>query len=310
MRKLLHLWRDRPSIAGLLLCLGVLLAFAPDLYLPMLMRAFLWQWCALSVLMTGWNLVLRRWWTAAAFLGCAALALIPPARILTAPVVPEGSMHLLRVAQINVLQNNTKYNAVVREALSSHADLISFQEVDPTWAAVLDQGLAEELPFRRTVAGTDRYGIALYSKFPFVSAEIVDLHGRPAVRATIQVEDILLQLLCVHTSSPGSYASFRQRNAQLRRIEQMVGDTRGPVLLLGDLNTVSWDDAFHTFIRRSGLREAAEGPLATWPTAFGRSLIPLDHILVAPALGITGLSTLRIPGSDHQGLVADIRARP
>lgn len=310
MMKLRYLWRDRPVIAGLLLCFGAFLAFAPDLYLPMLMRAFMWQWCAFSVLMTGWNLVLRRWWTAAAFLGCAALAMIPPSGTLTAPTVPEGSAHLLRVAQINVLQTNTKYNEVVREALSSHADLISFQEVDPTWAAVLDQGLAEALPYRRTVAGTDRYGIALYSKYPFASAEIVDLQGRPAVHATIHVGDTLLELLCVHTSSPGSYTSFRQRNAQLRQLEQLVADAQGPVLLFGDLNTVSWDDAFHSFMHRSGLRESAEGPLATWPTAFGRSLIPLDHILVPPTLGITGLSTVRIPGSDHQGLVADIRARP
>lgn len=309
MRPWSVLRKDGPLPALLVVGFAAVLCYAPDLFLPMLLRAFLWQWVWLFLLMVAWNLVLRRWWSSAAFLCGAVLAYWPTSGLLKDTPVPAEAGHVLRIAQMNILQENKRYPEVIREALASHADVISFQEVDPTWAGVLDQGLVEDMPYRRTVAGTDRYGIALYSKMPFLQAEVLDLEGRPAVRAVLDTPAGPLALICVHTSSPGSLAGFRQRQAQLARIAQLAAGISEPLVVIGDLNTVSWDDAFLKLCRSTGLREPMEAPRATWPTAFGRSLIPLDHILTSSQLGLTDLVPMRIPGSDHRGLVAHVRSR-
>jgi endonuclease/exonuclease/phosphatase (EEP) superfamily protein YafD len=164
-------------------------------------------------------------------------------------------------------------------------------------------------PYHRLMAGTNCYGIALFSKLPFEQAQVLDLLERPMVEAVVRTVHGPVRVLCVHATSPGSYWHFRQRNAQLERLAGLINASTLPTVLVGDLNTVTWDHALGRLCRRAGLHEHPECTNATWPSLAGMALIPLDHVLVTAQLHVSSLDSFRIAGSDHRGLMAVINLR-
>jgi endonuclease/exonuclease/phosphatase (EEP) superfamily protein YafD len=310
IKKLFSWWADGPVAAGVLLAGGVVLAFAPDLFLTMLARAFLWQWALGFVVIALWNLHGRRWWTVSAAMSSAVITLWPPLATTQQAMVATNDAPMLRIAQMNVFQPNQDHDRVLSAALRSGADVISFQEVSPEWARVLEEGLRVTYPYHRTMSGMNCYGIALFSRIPFEEAAVRPLCSHPMVDAVVRTADGPVRVLSVHASSPGDYKSFRERNAQLEQLAQLINDSTLPTVLIGDLNTVSWDHAFRRLCRRADLREHSEGTTATWPSVAGMALIPLDHVLVSPELCVAQQSTFDIAGSDHRGLLASIAQRP
>jgi endonuclease/exonuclease/phosphatase (EEP) superfamily protein YafD len=111
----------------------------------------------------------------------------------------------------------------------------------------------------------------------------------------------------VHATSPGSYGHFRQRNAQLERLAELINASTLPTILVGDLNTVTWDRALGRLCRAAGLQENPQCTNATWPSLGGLALIPLDHVLVTAQLSVSSLESFSIKGSDHRGLSAQIQ---
>lgn len=307
IRKLLSRWIDGPIPAGVILALGCTLAFAPDPFLLMVARSFLWQWALVAATIAFFALVTRRWWSAGAAVLVAVLLAFPPRTTVRADMTGIGK-ELIRVAQMNVFQPNDDHDAVITAAIASGADVISFQEVSPEWATVLQRGLSAAYPYCRSVPGNNCYGIALFSRSPFLRIETASLLGRPILCAEVSTPAGPVRLLSVHATSPGSYAHFRERNAQLGALAAIVNDRSMPLVLFGDLNTVSWDHALIKLCQRTGLREHEDNTDATWPSLGGLALIPLDHILVTDELAITRLDMFTISGSDHRGVAATIRA--
>lgn len=311
----MSMWRTRrwpadgPVPAGVLLALAVVLAFAPDHFLPMLLRAFLWPWAIAGLCGALWAAWSKRFWIATS-LGVVALAALLSIQATIGGTMRADGPHVLRVAQMNVLQPNDDHGSVLVEAMATGADVISLQEVDPEWDQVLRDGLANVYPYHRAVPGTNCYGIAVFSKRPFLRERVLWLCGRPVIDVSVNTGTGPLRVLAVHASSPGDYHDFRKRNAQLKEVAGLLVDDPTPTVVVGDLNTTSWDEAFVSLARRTGLREHPENTSATWPSAFGLALMPLDHVLVNTALSIAHFRTFTITGSDHRGVVADIHACP
>lgn len=299
---------DDPWSAGAVLGAGVVLAFAPDLFLTMIARAFLAQWAIAFLALTVWSAFRKRWWTGGAALLATTLTMWPPLRSVQEMAVPSG-VRAIRVAQMNVFQPNDDHDGVFAAALGSGADLISFQEVSPEWDRALRERLSARYPHHITLPGTNCYGIALFSKLPFEAGTIASLGRRPMAEVVVKTDDGPVRILAVHATSPGSYSHFRERNAQFDRLAGLVKATDTPTVLIGDLNAVSWDRSFIRLCERTRLREHRSNLQATWPSYAGLALIPLDHVLVDPALVVSHFSTFVIPGSDHRGLVADLHFR-
>ncbi len=308
IRKFLSRWTDGPVAAGVLLALGCTLAFAPDPFLFMLARAFLWQWalCALVIALIAF--ITRRWWSAAASATVAVLLAFPPQRTVQLGITGNGET-LVRVAQMNVFQPNDNHDEVIAAAIATNADVISFQEVNPAWATALQRDLAAQYPYFRLLPKNNCYGIALFSRLPFLRIDVLPLQHRSMLCAEVATSGGPVRSLSVHATSPGSYGHYKQRNAQLDELASVVNRSPMPVVLFGDLNTVSWDRALVDLCTRTGLREHADNTDATWPSFAGMALIPLDHILVTKELAVDDLDIFRISGSDHCGVSAVIRSR-
>jgi endonuclease/exonuclease/phosphatase (EEP) superfamily protein YafD len=305
MKEVLRRLTHPRAQALVLLCAGLVLAFAPDLYLFMLARAFLWPWMWVFVLVALISAGLRRWWPASAALVALLLTGMAQAHGRTSVATSNGKV-CLRVAQMNLYQHNERHAAALQAALDTHADLISVQEVDSVWAQVLPQGLGALYPYHHMEPQHDCYGIAVFSKLPLRGADVLRIGGRPAITAVVSTADGPVRILAVHATSPGSYGEFRDRQEQLGLLADLVSDSGMPMVVLGDLNTVSWDDAFRQLCSKAKLHEGGGAPCDTWPATLGLPLTPLDHVLVTPQLGVASTRSFPIPGSDHRGLVADI----
>jgi endonuclease/exonuclease/phosphatase (EEP) superfamily protein YafD len=291
--------------ATLVLAVAVALAFSPDAYLPMLARAFLLQWSALFVVLAALLLWRKLRWTAlSSALGCV-LILPQYHQPVTEFEVPTGHASL-RIAHLNVYQLNDRYDEVLRSAIASGADVLSLQEVDNDWAHALREGLASTYPYSHVEARINCYGIALFSKQPFIEVQTRGTERAPLIEAVVSTDDGPVRIVSVHATSPISYAHFQRRNALLKHLAANIDARAMPTVLVGDLNTVHWDRAYRNFHTRSGLQPVNGPAMRTWPSLGPIALIPLDHLMISPGLGATDVQRFTIPGSDHRGLVADI----
>ncbi len=293
------------GLAMALLTLALIVAFAPDAYVPMLARAFLVPGTAVVLLLGLFAALRKRWWVAqAALFGSALMAMQIPTPHLSARAAPAGDA--FRVFHMNVLQPNTAFDAAIAQALESDADVISVQEVGPEWALALEDGLREHYPFFHMESRTNCYGIALFSKRPFQGVRTITVRGAPFIEALFTVNEEPVRLLAVHATSPISYHHFRKRNEQLSRLGEYLAQNDTATILVGDLNTVPWDRAFMRFCSRSGLLSTTPIMQRTWPSLGPLAVIPIDHVLVSRGIRPVALSTLRVTGSDHRALIADL----
>lgn len=288
-------------VAMVVLTLSLLLAFAPDAYLPMLLRAFIVPASMGTLAFALLSVIRRKWWVAqSALLGGAMMLMqVPSVR-----VVGTSAGIGLRIFHMNVLQPNTAFDGAIAQALASDADVISVQEVSPEWAAALRCGLGESHPYAYIEPRTNCYGIALVSRRPFAGTRLLDVEGSPFIEARIDVDGRPVRLLAVHATSPITYGHFRRRNAQLDRLGTYLAQDDTATIVVGDLNTVPWDGAYGRFCARAGLRSTTSPLQRTWPSPF--AVIPLDHVLVSPGIASSALRTVHIPGSDHKGFLAEL----
>lgn len=298
--------------AALVLLASVLVALAPDAYLPMLVRAFLVPIIGSAIVLTVMAAWRRRWWlTGAASLGSLMMLaqVVTPSSIEDGPATIAHEGAALRVFHVNVLQPNTSYAEAIKQALRSGADIISVQEVDARWAAELHSVLGYQYPFFHLEPRQNCYGIALFSKLPFEKVETLENAGAPFIEAWLNVGGDPIRLIAVHATSPISYGHFRRRNEQLQALGDLLscGDTS--TIVVGDLNTVPWDQTFRRFCAQAGLRSCAPSAYRTWPSIGPFAAIPLDHILVSEDLATSDFATVDIPGSDHRGLYAALHHR-
>ncbi len=293
-------------VATLVLSIGTVLAFAPDAWLTMMARAFMLQWTFVFAFLA----VILVWHRRYMNIGLCSLACTLMSAVQLEPSVmasdPFNDAAGLRVLHMNVFQPNSDHVQIIEKALASHADVISVQEVDDIWAQVLVEKLALEYPFQLIEPRSNCYGIALFSKLPFQSVELIEQHGSPFIKVVIDLNGRSIRLISAHATSPISYRHFARRNAQLRDLADHIAGQDITTVVIGDLNTVHWDRAHRQFRLRSGLKAVNDPDLRTWPAIGPFALIPLDHLLITDDLAVQRIDRIDLPGSDHRGLLAAI----
>lgn len=254
-------------------------------------------------------------------------------------------MIALRVATFNILHGRTVGDVVdparLRDSIRRlKPDILALQEVDVeqerSGRADLTAVAAEAMDavshrFVAAITGTPggtwiaatgaeqpgsaAYGIALLSRFPASSWQVLRLphvparfpmylsvphrvlvvHEEPRAAIVARLETPLGPLTVANTHL--SFVPGWNRH-QLRRIVTGLRDLPGPHLLLGDLNLPS-----AAAQRWSGLRTLAAAP--TYPAQRPRR--QLDHVLTDdPRLIVRHWETPLMPISDHRPLVVDL----
>jgi len=274
--------------------LVLLAALTPFVYLPA------WVVAAAAAIARKWRLLVAAllvvavhvWWTAPVFFGARGALRHPSASA--------------KVLALNLNGDRATGAAAGRMIAKLRPDLVVLSEASPMSTAGLDLA---DYPVQVSGVETGTKGWLVLSKWPLLDERRVDLGDRQLPRLELRRPDGgRLVLWQVHPIAPipGYVAQWRHQLQAIRRA--VKADERGdvPAVVAGDFNATRDIPEFGALLD-DGWADAAAGHglLSTW-RAGGRlpPLLRLDHILMAPGIGVGWIRRTADVGSDHLGVIA------
>lgn len=268
------------------------------------------------LLLTAWpvamaGLASRRWW-----LGAAAVLLVAVQLLLLLPSF--APWHTPRSAVTgttftaydqNVRYSNTHLDAVGRQIAAARPDVVMLEELSRVnYPALQAQGALARYPHSWVRLDGSR-GFGLWSMLPLADVGTWRAGDTEQVHATITLPGgSRATLLLVHTTSPTSGRDAPEWGRQMTAIAARIRATRGPVLVVGDLNATPPMRQLRRVLAagvRDGAVAAGQGWRMTWPN--GHRLLPrvfrLDHVLVSTDLTVSSYRVGSARGSDHSPLL-------
>lgn len=248
----------------------------------------------------------------AVMLGPSLVACLPRS---PAPVQGET----LTVMSVNLLMINRETAAMIDEIRAASPDVLMLQEYTEHWHAALREGLGRELPYYACEAREDSFGIAIYSKRPFVEpARIgIELGGVsvPQMRAVVAVSGAPVALYNIHLLPPRSLRLAASQRRATADLADLLKREKLPVVVSGDFNFTERTPHFG-LLADIGLAEthqlAGRGRGSTWPTLLFFRYAPglrLDRILLSSQLTAVESRTGVGTGSDHRPVIARVGLR-
>jgi endonuclease/exonuclease/phosphatase (EEP) superfamily protein YafD len=267
---------------------------------------------AASLIPVALALALRRWWPAgvAAVAAVALIAVVAPRAVGGAA---DTGGPTLRVLTANLLAGAGDAETLVRLVRQHEVDVLAVQEFTPEAATRLDaHGLAELLPHRQLNPVVGTAGSGLYSRFPLTGTGVrTNQGGFTQAFGTLTAPGAAPTTVeSVHPAAPYALEKLRDWKRDLDGQPRATPD--GPVrVLAGDFNA-TLDHAPLRRLLSSGYRDAADaagaGLTGTWGPYDGDRIPPvtIDHVLVDRRVGVRDVSVLRLPGSDHRPVYAEL----
>ena len=255
-------------------------------------------------------------------LGAVSVALVAGHLVVVAPslgadeVAPAAEQAPgLRVAVSNLYVLNPDPELAGRALRALESDLVVVPELDRRGLQGLrDSGLLEDLPHVIAELGARPETVGLFSRLPLEDPATRAAGGRELPRATVTVGGTDVRVFAAHPLPPVSVFQLMWRQS-LWDLAEEVEDNRLPAVVLGDFNA-DRDHAPFRALLEQGLRDAHDergrGLVRTWPAR--APLLHLDHVLVRDGAGgrivVRDVTEVRLPGSDHLTVVADLAVLP
>jgi endonuclease/exonuclease/phosphatase (EEP) superfamily protein YafD len=239
-------------------------------------------------------------------LACANLLVVAPLYFGGQEKPPPGADRL-RAMLINVhtkLGDPQRVSQVVRD---EDPDILVLEEVSSRWMTEL-AWLNDHYAHRVTWPREDNFGIALFSKHPLLSSDVIFLGSGevPTIVATVDTGQGHLHVVATHPLPPAGASYSRARNEQFELLAKQLDASR-PTILLGDLNVTPWNTHFHRLLEQSGLHDSTRGygVQPSWPSHSVLLRIPIDHCLHSPHIRIANRRIGPNVASDHYPLIVD-----
>ncbi|MCA1006269.1 endonuclease/exonuclease/phosphatase family protein [Rhodococcus hoagii] len=219
----------------------------------------------------------------------------------------------IRVMQSNIMVGSADPAALVQAVRDRGVDVLTLQELtDPAVAALREAGLEDVLPHSFLEPRHGGNGAGIYSRFPLSNGRLVD--GMALTNLVVDVDAGLgepVVLYDVHPV-PAYIAPAEHWTEDFDRLRDAMdaAAVHDNVIVSGDFNATYSHRKFRD-LRHGGYVDAADqlgaGILPTYPTDKRYpAIVGIDHILTKGAQA-TSLERIEVAGSDHYGLIAELR---
>ena len=257
----------------------------------------------------------RRWILAIVAVGLTVSTLAVQVPLYAGSDAARAAGVVVRVISANLREGRADPDYLVRSA-RAQADVIAFQELTPQEVDRLSAaGLDATFPYRWLDPRAAASGVGLWSRFPMHATRRIGGYDMAFVSGQIRVPGIAIDPTVVVPHIPGPWPGpIDDWRRDLDRLpvtlfEVAEGTGGGAVVIAGDLNSTTDMRPFRRLLR-NGYRDAAEqsgaGIEPTFPADWRLPpFIAIDHILTRGCTA-TSLRTMKIPGSDHRGLLATV----
>ncbi len=266
------------------------------------------------------------WWLAALLAIPAALLVmwqLPPlrrARGQAAPVPSRGTGSAattlsLRLVTVNANGGAADPAAILRILRQHDVDVLAVQELTPSMVTRLTAaGLTQVLPFSHLDPRPGSPGTGLWARWPLTPLPPVPGLTTATPRARIDpLGGLPVTLTAVHPrASIYPHAPVRGHadiwRHELAMIQQTLAAVDEPQVVAGDFNATRDHGPFRELLA-AGFVDCADGsqnrswPGFTWPSL---PVMRLDHVLVSRTATVPMARTIRVPRTDHHGVLVDI----
>ena len=219
----------------------------------------------------------------------------------------------LRLLTVNAQGGAADPAALLRTVRTHNVDVLAVQELTPHMVSRLAAaGLAQLLPFSHLDPRPGWAGTGLWARWPLTPLPPVPGLAAAAPRARIDPPGGRpVTLTVVHPHAPmREHADTWQR--ELALIRQTLATVDEPQVVAGDFNASRDHRPFRDLLA-AGFLDCADSsqsrswPGFTWP-ADGRMLpvMRLDHVLVSRTATVSMTRAIRLPRTDHHGVLAAI----
>ncbi len=225
-----------------------------------------------------------------------------------------ASMHMPLPGAGYVLGNQTVLPEIAKFIKSVDPDIVGLIEVDTGSIRSRNVNQAEMLASELGMNSSfeTKYGQKSFNQLlpivrkqgnAFMAAERV--HGETfhyfdtgIKRLIIELEMQDYAIFLVHLS-----LKYRHRHLQLRRLYDLIQETKKPVVVAGDFNTFWGENEIYLFMKAAGLKSANIESRPTYPSRAPRK--ELDFILYQEGINVTSFEIPDVKLSDHMPLVCD-----
>jgi endonuclease/exonuclease/phosphatase (EEP) superfamily protein YafD len=263
---------------------------------------------ATALLASGFMILRRGRWAAAA--GAVLALVVRAVWPQWCPVrgTAEAGASPVRLYSANLWARNTDVDAITASVQAADADIVVLIELGDAPAGRLDEVLAG-YPHRVATPRIDRPSgparSVIASRYPLVA-----IRDRPdglhAVGATVRSPLGRLNVIGVHLTRPWPFREQWGQIEQTMALATIREDLSGPVVVVGDFNSVSSARIGRQVRREAGLIPVPGFP-GTWPSALPSAIgVTIDQIYRSPDLAVVSRKLGRPNGSDHRPVVTEI----
>ncbi|WP_375474538.1 endonuclease/exonuclease/phosphatase family protein [uncultured Jatrophihabitans sp.] len=253
----------------------------------------------------------RRWLLAVVAVVCCTLVLLiqlPP--VLRSP--PSTTGRPLVVLQANLKIGSADAGAVVRLVRQHRVDLLATEELTTAeQSRLLAAGLGGLLAHRYTAPLRDGGGggLGIWSRYPVSAGRNLPGYELGVLAVRVALPAGPTTFVAVHLLPPYPYPAGTW-TSEITRLRGFLRGLTGPVVVSGDFNATVDHARFRALLGdgyADATSRAGEGYTATYPTdRWFPPLIAIDHVL-ARSVGVVSTQTVALPGSDHRGLLVELR---